>query len=96
MLVQTRKITANPLVVRITDCHGLTDYPDPKIRAIRFICLIRDSDNFRRLHNPNPSIFGRFLSYPVYPSILKILIQHYTHAAPLGLCWFIKLIDSIH
>ena len=28
------------------------------IRAIRFICLIRDSDIFRLRHNPNPITHG--------------------------------------
>ena len=37
----------NPLTVRIADYRGLRDYTDKKIRAIRFICLIRNSDIFR-------------------------------------------------
>ena len=41
----------NPLTVRIADYRGLKDNTDSKIRVIRFICLIRDSDIFRSLHN---------------------------------------------
>ena len=37
--------------VRIADYRGLREDADSKIRAIRFICLIRDSDIFRLLHN---------------------------------------------
>ena len=39
--------------VRIADYRGLRDYADKKICTIRFVCLIRDSDIFRSLHNFN-------------------------------------------
>ena len=67
---------------------------DSKIRIIRFICLIRDSDNFRHLRNPNPinSWTLPFLSCLSYH--LENFDSCYKHAAPLRLRWFIELMDS--
>ena len=50
----------NPLTVKIADYRGLRDDTDSKIRAIRFICLIRDSDIFRVLHRLN-FLFGEIV-----------------------------------
>ena len=42
------------LAVKIADYRGFRDYTDSKIRVIRFICLIRDSDIFPSIA-PSPS-----------------------------------------